>query len=184
MQKTAVCYRRGRADRAQGSLKHELAIGVARKRCQDIREPADAIVQIRRVLICGEFCGFGFLSFLIRKLISIVTAIAAAIPAAIPAAIAAAIIAARAPTATIDTARRRRRRSIAAGRRNIDLAAAAAPVIAAAPIPDGTIATGEEAKCFGLGRNGGSSECESRRGHDSYPAEFQHHDTSPVIYLR
>jgi hypothetical protein len=179
MQKTAVCYRRGRADRAQGSLKHELAIGVVRKRCQDIRELADAIVQIRRVLICGEFCGFGFLSFLIRKLISIVTAIAAAI--------AAAIIAARAPTATIDTARRRRRRrrrSIAAGRRNIDLAAAAAPVIAAAPIPDGTIATGEEAKCFGLGRNGGSSECESRRGHDSYPAEFQHHDTSPVIYLR
>src|SRR5712672_3265174 len=28
----------------------------------------------------------------------------------------------------------------------------------------------EEAKCFGLGRNGGGSECESRRGHDGYPA--------------
>jgi hypothetical protein len=113
---------------------------------------------------------------LIHKLISIVTARTAAIiaarTAAIIAAIAGAIIAATAPTATIDTARRRRwrRRSIAAGRRNIDLAAAAAPVKAAAPIPDGTIATGEEAKCFGLGRNGGSNECESRRGHDGYPA--------------
>jgi hypothetical protein len=121
-------------------------------------------------------------SFLIRKLITITAAIADARIAAITAAIIAAITAAIA--ATVDTARRRntagRRR-----RRNIDLAtaAAAAPVIAADPIRDGTIATGEEAKCFGLGRNDGGSECESCRGHDNDPAEFQHHDTSPVIYL-
>ena len=36
---------------------------------------------------------------------------------------------------------------------------------------------------FGLGRNGAGSEYESYRGHDRYPAEFQHHDTSPVIFI-
>jgi hypothetical protein len=125
------------------------------------------------VQICGEFRGFGFLSFFIRKLITIVTAITAAVITAI----AGAIIAATAPTATINTARRRRRRSIdlAAGRRRRSASAAgsviAAPVIAAAPIRDATIGTGEEEVCcFGLGRNGGGSECESRRGHDGHPA--------------
>jgi hypothetical protein len=122
---------------------------------------------------------------LIRKLVTITAAITCAIIAAVAAAIIAAITTITAAviaaiTATVDTARRRstagRRR-----RRSIDLAAATAPVIAAAPIPDGTIA--EATKCFGLGRNGGGSECESCRGHDGYPAEFEHHDTSPVIYL-
>jgi hypothetical protein len=68
-------------------------------------------------------------------------------------------------TATIDTARRRstagRRR-----RRNPDLAATAG-----ASIRDRTMATGnKEVGCFGLGGNGGGSECESCRGHDGYPA--------------
>jgi hypothetical protein len=91
-----------------------------------------------------------------------------------------ATIAAAAPTAAIDTARRRRRRNIdlAAGRRrrrSIDLAAAA-PVIAATGAhrakERGTEQrrSKEEAKCFGLGRNGGGSECESCHGHDRYPA--------------
>jgi hypothetical protein len=132
--------------------------------------------------------------FLIRKLITVVTA---AITAAVAAVITGAIIAATVPTATapaaavpaatVDTAGRRsidptagRRR-----RRDIDLAAAAtAPVIAAAPISvSGTIATAVVPICFGPGRNGGGSECENRRGHDGYPAEFQHHETSPVIFL-
>jgi hypothetical protein len=99
--------------------------------------------------------------------VAIAAAITAAIAAAITAAIATAI--ATAITAAIDTARRRRRR------RNIDLAAAA-PVIAATGAhrakERGTEQrrSKEEAKCFGLGRNGGGSECESRRGHDGYPA--------------
>jgi hypothetical protein len=132
---------------------------------------------------------------LIRTLIAIIAG--AAITAAITAAsitaasitaasiTAAAIKVATVPTATVDTARRRNIDSAAGRRRRrkIDLAAAAAPEITAATIRDRTIATGEEAKCFGLGRNGGGSECESCCGHDSYPAEFQHHDTSPVIYF-
>jgi hypothetical protein len=102
--------------------------------------------------------------------------------ATITAAIAAAITAAIA--IAIDTARRRRRRrniDLAAGRRS-DLAAAATVIATAAPVIAATGAhrakergteqrrSKEEAKCFGLGRNGGGSECESRRGHDGYPA--------------
>jgi hypothetical protein len=106
------------------------------------------------------------------------TITAATITAAIAAAITAAIATA------IDTARRRRRRrniDLAAGRRS-DLAAAATVIATAAPVIAATGAhrakergteqrrSKEEAKCFGLGRNGGGSECESRRGHDGYPA--------------
>jgi hypothetical protein len=99
--------------------------------------------------------------------IAAATITAAAIAAATTitaAAIAAATIAA-AITATIDTARRRstagRRR-----RRNPDLAATAS-----ASIRDRTMATGnKEVGCFGLGGNGGGSECESCHGHDRYPA--------------
>jgi hypothetical protein len=91
----------------------------------------------------------------IDELVAVVTAaITGAITTAIATAIAAAItaaVAAAAPTAAIDTARRRNI-DLAAGRRS-DLAAAVAP-----------------AKCFGLGRNGGGSECESYRGHDDCPA--------------
>jgi hypothetical protein len=102
----------------------------------------------------------------------------ATITVAITAAIATAIATA------IDTARRRRRRrniDLAAGRRS-DLAAAATVIATAAPVIAATGAhrakergteqrrSKEEAKCFGLGRNGGGSECESRRGHDGYPA--------------
>jgi small-conductance mechanosensitive channel len=81
------------------------------------------------------------------------------------AAIAAAAIAAATIAAAIDTARRRstagRRR-----RRNPDLAATAS-----ASIRDRTMATGnKEVGCFGLGGNGGGSECESCHGHDRYPA--------------
>jgi hypothetical protein len=100
------------------------------------------------------------------------TITAATITATITAAIATAI----------DTARRRRRNiDLAAGRRS-DLAAAATVIATAAPVIAATGAhrakergteqrrSKEEAKCFGLGRNGGGSECESRRGHDGYPA--------------
>jgi MFS family permease len=112
---------------------------------------------------------------------AIAAAVTAAIAAAVTAAIAAAVTAAIAATvtaaiaATIDTARRRRRRSI-------DLAAAATVIATAAPVIAATGAhrakergteqrrSKEEAKCFGLGRNGGGSECESCSGHDGYPA--------------
>jgi hypothetical protein len=95
---------------------------------------------------------------LIRELITI---IAAAIATAViaTAVIAAAIIAATTvPTTTIPTARRRSIDSAAGRRRrwSIDLAAAAgpkiaaSPVVAAASICHGTIATGKGAECFGL----------------------------------
>jgi hypothetical protein len=115
---------------------------------------------------------------------AVTAAIAAAVTAAIAATVTAAIIAAIA--ATIDTARRRRRRSIDTARRrrrrSIDLAAAATVIATAAPVIAATGAhrakergteqrrSKEEAKCFGLGRNGGGSECESCSGHDGYPA--------------
>jgi hypothetical protein len=126
---------------------------------------------------------------LIHKLVTgaitaTITAVTAAIAAAVTAAIAAAVTAAIA--ATIDTARRRRRRSIDTARRrrrrSIDLAAAATVIATAAPVIAATGAhrakergteqrrSKEEAKCFGLGRNGGGSECESCSGHDGYPA--------------
>jgi len=110
--------------------------------------------------------------------ITAVTITDATITAAIAAAITVAIATA------IDTARRRRRRrniDLAAGRRS-DLAAAATVIATAAPVIAATGAhrakergteqrrSKEEVKCFGLGRNGGGSECESRRGHDGYPA--------------
>jgi hypothetical protein len=41
----------------------------------------------------------------------------------------------------------------------------------------------EEAKCIGFGGNGSSSKCKSCCEHDGYPAKFQHHDTSPSVYL-
>jgi hypothetical protein len=127
---------------------------------------------------------------LTRKLITIIAAVTAAIIApittTISTAITAAVIAATIPTAAVDTPRLRTIDSAAGRRRrwSIDLAAAAAAVIAAASIPDGTIATGVVDKCFGPRRNGGGSECESCCRHESYPAEFQHHDTSPVICWR
>jgi hypothetical protein len=102
---------------------------------------------------------------LIHKLVTatVTAAIADIITAATT--ITAAAIAAAGITATIDTARRRstagRRR-----RRNPDLAATAS-----ASIRDRTVATGnKEVGCFGLGGNGGGSECESCHGHDRYPA--------------
>jgi hypothetical protein len=134
---------------------------------------------------------------LIHKLVTgaitaTITAVTAAIAAAVTAAIAATVTAAIAATvtaamaATIDTARRRRRRSIDTARRrrrrSIDLAAAATVIATAAPVIAATGAhrakergteqrrSKEEAKCFGLGRNGGGSECESCSGHDGYPA--------------
>jgi hypothetical protein len=41
----------------------------------------------------------------------------------------------------------------------------------------------EEAKCIGFGGNGSNSKCKSGCEHDGYPAKFQHHDTSPSVYL-
>jgi len=78
-------------------------------------------------------------------------------------------------TATIDTARRRstagRRR-----RRNPDLAAAGAS------IRGRTMATGnKEVGCFGLGGNGGGSECESCHGHDRYLPNFSIMTRLPLI---
>ena len=82
-------------------------------------------------------------------------------------------LAARRRWRSVDLAARRRRR------RSIDLAAAA-------PVGDGS--TGDDwstgnrkVRCFGLGGNSGGSEREDRRGHDGYPAQFQHHDASPLV---
>jgi hypothetical protein len=122
---------------------------------------------------------------LIHKLVTgAITATITAVTAAIAAAVTATVTAAIA--ATIDTARRRRRRSIDTARRrrwrSIDLAAAATVIATAAPVIAATGAhrakergteqrrSKEEAKCFGLGRNGGGSECESCSGHNGYPA--------------
>src|SRR5450631_2498082 len=147
-----------------------------------------------RVLAWGQETDFYGSQLLIHKLVTgaitaTITAVTAAIAAAVTAAIAAAVTAAIAATvtaaiiatitaaiaATIDTARRRRRRSI-------DLAAAATVIATAAPVIAATGAhrakergteqrrSKEEAKCFGLGRNGGGSECESCSGHNGYPA--------------
>jgi hypothetical protein len=135
-----------------------------------------------RVLAWGLETDFYGSQLLINKLVTatVIATVTAAISAAITAATtitAAAIAATIAPaptiaaaiataiTATIDTARRRstagRRR-----RRNPDLAATAS-----ASIRDRTMATGnKEVGCFGLGGNGGGSECESCHGHDRYPA--------------
>jgi hypothetical protein len=127
-----------------------------------------------RVLVWGLETDFYGSQLLIHKLVTatVTAAVADTITAATTitaAAIAAAAIAAAtiaaAITATIDTARRRstagRRR-----RRNPDLAATAS-----ASIRDRTMATGnKEVGCFGLGGNGGGSECESCHGHDRYPA--------------
>jgi uncharacterized membrane protein len=118
---------------------------------------------------------------------AVTAAIAAAVTATVTAAIAATIdTARRRRRRSIDTARRRRRRSIDTARRrrrrSIDLAAAATVIATAAPVIAATGAhrakergteqrrSKEEAKCFGLGRNGGGSECESCSGHDGYPA--------------
>jgi hypothetical protein len=76
-------------------------------------------------------------------------------------------------TNTIDTARRRN----AAGRRRRRSATAADSVIAAPVIAAPTPRT--IALCLGERGDGGGSECESRRGHDGYPAKFRHHDMSP-----
>jgi hypothetical protein len=115
--------------------------------------------------------------------------------------------AATAPAATINTARwrrrsidlaaRRRRIDLAAGRRrrgsidlaarrrrrrSVDLAAGRRRRRSATTgvVRDGTIGNCEVGGS-GVGRNNGGSDCESRSGHDGDPAEFQHHDTSPVI---
>jgi len=113
-------------------------------------------------------------------------------------------IAATAPSATVNTARRRRRRGsidlaagrgrrsidLAAGRRrrrSIDLAAGRRRrrrrrSAATGAIRDGTM--GEwEVSGSGVGRNHSGSDRESSGGYDSDPAEFQHHDTSPVIHF-
>jgi hypothetical protein len=123
-----------------------------------------------RVLAWGPETDFYGSQLLIHKLPTAITATAitaTAITAATvtDAAITATTITDATITATIDTARRRstagRRR-----RRNPDLAATAG-----ASIRDRTMATGnKEVGCFGLGGNGGGSECESCRGHDGYPA--------------
>jgi hypothetical protein len=128
-----------------------------------------------RVLAWGLETDFYGSQLLIHKLVTAIvtagiadtiTAATTITAAAITAAtIAAAIAIAAAITAAIDTARRRstagRRR-----RRNPDLAATAS-----ASIRDRTMATGnKEVGCFGLGGNGGGSECESCHGHDRYPA--------------
>jgi hypothetical protein len=146
-----------------------------------------------RVLAWGLETDFYGSQLLIHKLVTatVTAAIAATVTAAIAATIAATVTAAIADTITaattitaaaiaastiaaaiaaaitaaIDTARRRstagRRR-----RRNPDLAATAS-----ASIRDRTMATGnKEVGCFGLGGNGGGSECESCHGHDRYPA--------------
>ena len=88
-----------------------------------------------------------------------ITAITSAVSRAITATVTTSI------TAAIDTARRRRRRSIdLATRRRWRRS-----------VRDGSTGndrtTGNrEVGCFGLGGNGGGSECERCRGHDGYPA--------------
>jgi len=140
-----------------------------------------------RVLALGQETDFYGSQLLIHKLPTTITAatITTATITAVTITDATITVAIAAAIATaIDTARRRRRRrniDLAAGRRS-DLAAAATVIATAAPVIAATGAhrakergteqrrSKEEAKCFGLGRNGGGSECESRRGHDGYPA--------------
>jgi hypothetical protein len=119
-------------------------------------------------------------AFSIRELIAVIPAVAATVIATITAAVTAAIVATviiATGAITVNTARRRsigtaaRRRR----RRSIDLAAAAAPVIAvtsiaapdisiaACPVRGGAIAAGVVDKCFGRRWKGGGSECESCR---------------------
>jgi hypothetical protein len=118
----------------------------------------------------------------ITAIVATITAITSAVSRAITATVAAAVT--TSITAAIDTARRRRRRSIDLAtrrrsnlaarrrRRSIDLATRRRW---RRSICDGTRgnepSTGDgEVGCFGLGRNGGGSECERCRGHDGYPA--------------
>src|SRR5882724_8364038 len=141
-----------------------------------------------RVLALGQETDFYGSQLLIHKLPTTITAAtitAATITAATITAVTITDATITVAIATaIDTARRRwRRRNIdlAAGRRS-DLAAAATVIATAAPVIAATGAhrakergteqrrSKEEAKCFGLGRNGGGSECESCSGHDGYPA--------------
>ena len=112
----------------------------------------------------------------ITAIVATITAITSAVSRAITATVAAAVTTSvtTSITAAIDTARRRRRRSIdlATRRRSIDLATRRRW---RRSIRDGTRgnepSTGDgEVGCFGLGRNGGGSECERCRGHDGYPA--------------
>jgi len=133
-----------------------------------------------RVLALGQETDFYGSQLLIHKLPTTITAATITAATITDATITDATITAAIATA-IDTARRRRNIDLAAGRRS-DLAAAATVIATAAPVIAATGAhrakergteqrrSKEEAKCFGLGRNGGGSECESRRGHDGYPA--------------
>jgi hypothetical protein len=123
---------------------------------------------------------------LIHKLPTTITAATITAAATIAAAIVtAATITDATITATIDAARRRSTARRRRRRRNPDLtaAAAAAPtggpaaaIITAATITAATPATRAnirrtiEALCFGVGGNGGSSECEGRCDHGGYPA--------------
>jgi len=111
-----------------------------------------------------------------------ITAITSAVSRAITATVAAAVT--TSITAAIDAARRRRRRSIDLAtrrrsnlaarrrRRSIDLATRRRwrrSIRDRTRGKDRSRGDGEVG-CFGLGRNGGGSECEGRRGHDGYPA--------------
>jgi hypothetical protein len=113
----------------------------------------------------------------ITAIVATITAITSAVSRAITATVITSI------TAAIDTARRRRRSVDLATRRRSNLAARrrrrsidlATRRRWRRSIRDGTRgndrSTGDgEVGCFGLGRNGGGSECERCRGHDGYPA--------------
>jgi hypothetical protein len=130
---------------------------------------------------------YGLVEVLGGSLITAATITAAVITAATitAAAITAAAITAAAITAATITAATTARR-----RRNPDSTAAAALPTATAPRAAATPAnrtnqrgTQEEATCFGVGGNGGSSECEGRCEHDGYPAHLQQHDTSSSVCL-
>jgi hypothetical protein len=150
-----------------------------------------AIIVISAAIVSG-------VATAITAIVATITAITSAVSRAITATVAAAVTTTVAAavttsittsiTAAIDTARRPRRRR---RRRSIDLATRRWSNLAARPrrrsidlatrrrwrrsIGDGTRgndrSTGDgEVGCFGLGRNGGGSECERCRGHDGYPA--------------
>jgi hypothetical protein len=145
------------------------------------------------VLALGQEADFYGSRLLIHKLPTIITAaitdatitITAAITDATITITAAAITDATITITAAAAARRRRRR-----RRNPDsttAAAAAAPTgvvpTAATPATRTNVRRTIVALCFGVGGNGGSSECEGRREHGGYPAQLQQHDTSPSVFI-
>jgi hypothetical protein len=130
------------------------------------------------MLALGRKTDFYGSQLLIQKSTTIVTGaiVTSAITSAITSAVTAAITAA--VTAAATARPRRRHPDLTATAAAITAAIVTAAIVAAA-ITAAIVA----AACFGVGRIGSSSKCESRCEHDSYPAKSQHHDASPSMFI-